>query len=200
MNGSKTSIFMSSPPPFWLKVTKHPPKGGGMNLEYNMEKQDLSQRFWSKVEKTDSCWFWTGHKNRKGYGHITIDKYPFRAHRVAYCMEFGEIPKGLFVCHSCDNPSCVNPSHPFLGSPADNAKDMANKGRAHKWSGQRAGENNPFSKINDSTAIKILRSYKNGTRISTIARDMGIPRSTVDCVARGISWKHIKNEGGSDAQ
>lgn len=87
------------------------------------------KRFSKFVEKTDGCWNWIGGKNHKGYGRILIQGGSHAAHRIAYFLEFGQWPGELLVCHSCDNPSCVNPAHLWLGTPQQNMDDMVAKGR-----------------------------------------------------------------------
>lgn len=86
-------------------------------------------RFWSKVNKTASCWLWTGAKGKWGHGSFQGSS----AHRFAYKQLVGPIPDGMFVCHRCDVGSCVNPEHLFLGTQRDNIHDAINKGRFNPW-------------------------------------------------------------------
>lgn len=95
------------------------------------QKKDLTVKFWSFVEKTESCWLWRGGLHQKGYGSMGDgDGSHVRAHRYSYLLHFGPIPKGKMVCHKCDNPPCVNPEHLFLGTAQSNMDDMIQKGRA----------------------------------------------------------------------
>lgn len=89
----------------------------------------LAHRFWEKVVKTESCWLWMGAKNRCGYGQLTYQKKHITAHRASLMIHGVEIPAGMMVCHSCDNPPCVNPQHLWIGTNSDNQKDSVRKGR-----------------------------------------------------------------------
>ena len=104
-------------------------------------KIDIEHRFWGKVGKlgNNDCWNWNGSVDGNGYGtlFIKVGLSPKKAHRLSWEICNGKILNGLYVCHKCDNPSCVNPSHLFLGTAKENMKDCSLKGRL-----------NPISKLN----------------------------------------------------
>jgi hypothetical protein len=77
----------------------------------------------------NGCWEWEGSRDESGYGHTTIARRPISTHRLSWETAFGPIPRGLVICHRCDNPPCFNPAHLFLGTYADNARDCLQKGR-----------------------------------------------------------------------
>ena len=92
--------------------------------------QDSIAKIKSNFEVQESgCWFWLGTLDKYGYGQIKVGKKTFKAHRYSYEIHYGSFDKTLHVCHHCDQPSCVNPKHLFLGTAKDNAIDRANKGR-----------------------------------------------------------------------
>lgn len=101
-----------------------------------MDTQYWEDKFWAKVSPidmlcNDGCWEWLGGKTRGGYGSFASPEATCRAHRIAYELRKGPIPLGMYVCHRCDNPGCVNPAHLFVGTASDNTRDSMKKGRFH---------------------------------------------------------------------
>jgi hypothetical protein len=91
------------------------------------------------AKNSNNCWIWTGAKNYNGYGRFKYKKKMYGAHRFAYILYKEDIPEELCVCHTCDNPSCVNPDHLWLGTRKENNKDMIRKGRDNTsyWLGKK---------------------------------------------------------------
>lgn len=94
--------------------------------------QELIARFWSNVDKSGECWIWTGNRDDGGYGRLGFNYKQYKAHRLSYDMEYGGLAPGMVICHHCDNPSCVRPTHLFKGTQADNMRDRYRKGRYGK--------------------------------------------------------------------
>lgn len=96
-------------------------------------KTPIPIRFWQLVDKQDSCWIWIGHRQGRGYGYFRPNQPKgMLAHRMAYILTYGAIPKGKLICHRCDVKLCVNPKHLFCGTQKQNSIDMVLKKRASK--------------------------------------------------------------------
>jgi HNH endonuclease/Sigma-70, region 4 len=137
-------------------------------------------RFMYYVEKTDTCWLWTGAKNRQGYGKVCYQgNTTTPAHRASYMIFKGEITNGLLVCHSCDVKACVNPDHLWLGTNSDNIQDMCKKGR------------NP-SKLKPQDILKMRDLAENqGYTQKQLCELFGITNGTVSQIINRKKWTFI---------
>lgn len=135
------------------------------------------QRFWKYVSKTDKCWIWTGSKT-VGYGRFrsNVENRNVLAHRYSWELHNGKIPNGLFVCHHCDNPSCVNPAHLFLGTAKDNSQDACHKGKPANH------------KITPHNVIEIRSSRDS---IKTLTDMYHLSQSQIYGIKQRIYWKHL---------
>lgn len=141
-----------------------------------------------KIDKPNKCWIWLKHKNKKGYGIFGIaSSKSVRAHRFSYELYVGKIPKGLLVCHKCDNPACVNPNHLWLGTIKENNSDRDKKGRCVSLKGEKNGH----AKITDKIAREIKQRIISGEPMTKIARELNIKYCIVANIKSGSSWKHI---------
>ena len=147
----------------------------------------LTERFWRYVKKEEGCWQWLSYIDPVGYGRLNYKGRPMLASRISYLLHFGEIPDGMAVCHKCDNPSCTNPDHLFLGTQADNIADMEKKGRARKRG--KPGIDHHNSKMNDE-AVKDIRS--NGASDADNAKKYSVSRATIHSIRVGKTWVHVK--------
>lgn len=143
------------------------------------------ERFEKKIKITDSCWTWEGRKHRQGYGLFFYNGKTRYAHRVSYELYIGEIPKGegfhgTCVLHKCDNTSCVNPSHLFLGTHKDNMIDKELKGRGGQTGHPRKLSDEDILRIkNKRKNNKGINRYKKGYSINIIAKEYGVSTTTI---------------------
>lgn len=145
-------------------------------------------RFWRYVKKVDNgCWEWLGCLSKNGYGVFSVPHIPGEnkhsyAHRFSWELHFGSIPEGKVICHKCDNPSCLNPEHLFIGTQKDNLADMVKKNRgAH-------GERNGNTKLKEEEVIRIFKWEGVKKRI---AEEYGISYQCVYDIKRGRRWARV---------
>lgn len=160
-------------------------------------RMSIEERFWSKVDKNGPtmphmdtpCWVWMAFKHPlpRNYGMFQVKKRQgFRAHRFSWELTYGPIPKGMLVCHECDNPPCVNPEHLFLGTNLDNNRDMAMKKRAVG----RKGDSSPRAKLTWDKVSEIRHRYADGGITRTkLAKEYNVSKATVGRIIEGRTWK-----------
>lgn len=147
----------------------------------------VENRFWEKVDvrSPDECWNWKGSKLRDGYGNLRIKKHTTQAHRLSYELHFGKIPDGLFVLHKCDNSSCVNPNHLYLGDHTKNMKDKIARNRCAK--GERAK-----SKLTEEKVIEIRKLLNNKVPRKAIGKLFGVGLTCITDIYSGRTWGWLK--------
>ena len=140
------------------------------------------------IGSKESCWGWKGSKHKQGYGMAYAQGAVIKAYRLSYLVNIGEIPEGICVCHKCDNPSCVNPDHLFLGTQAENILDMDKKGRRTP----QKGAFNHNAKLSEAEVASLREVYsKGGNTISTLAKQYGLSISGCYSIIKRKTWSHI---------
>jgi hypothetical protein len=151
----------------------------------------VDARFWAKVDKNSSphgCWLWTASLHPRGYGMFNCQDQNIKAHRVAWLLEHGFIPKGLSVLHSCEHlyvpeditcRRCVR--HLYLGTQGDNIRDMHRTGRC-----DRSGSRNGRAKLTYDQAEEIRQQYA-GSK-AALARQYGVSGTAISYILQGKTW------------
>lgn len=134
----------------------------------------------------DGCHEWTGYKDKDGYGTLRVNGKDYKAHRYACIQKYGEIPSGQLICHRCDNPSCCNPEHMFLGTIQDNNSDRDKKGR------QAKGAKNGSAKLTEHNVRQIRRLSAEGYSQTRLAEIFGVKQTTISVIVLRKQWKHIQ--------
>ena len=155
----------------------------------------LSDRLFSRVQKQDSgCWEFTGSTAQQGYGSIydhSKRRY-VRAHRAAWELKNGPIPEGLFICHKCDNPCCVNPDHLFAGTHQDNVNDREAKGRGnHSTEHLHHGFNRFAAKLTPEQVRSIREKASQGARPKDLAKEFNTHAVNVRLIIRRKTWQDV---------
>jgi hypothetical protein len=156
-------------------------------------------RFWSHVNKSenpDGCWFWTGVKTSAGYGILSINYKNTFAHRFSYEIHGGTIPEHMLVCHHCDHPACINPSHLFLGTHSDNTQDMIMKNRQGSRFGKfehKAGEQHPRAKLTWEQIEEIRKLRTSGIKLKEIANKFDVSITNIYDIVKLHTWKSFNS-------
>jgi hypothetical protein len=162
------------------------------------EVVEAAARFWAKVAQASNgeCWQWVASKNHDGYGQFGLKGRSVRSHRIAYILANGLIPDGMFVCHRCDNPSCCNPAHLFIGTCADNNSDKLAKGRnvpppPNSTKTRRRGEKHHLAKLSEADVMEIRRRASLGETGTALGKEFGIGQQQASRLIKGKSWEHL---------
>lgn len=182
---------------------------------------DPAERFWAKVAKPehpDACWPWIGNMGTDGYGKFWIDGTSKHASRVAWELANGPVADGMHVCHRCDNPRCVRPSHLWLGTASDNSRDMMEKGRGAigirhgsrthpervargerhgsvtKPESRRRGSAHPAAQLTEDDVRAIRRDYRPRYVTKAVLADRyGVSERAIKHIVSGKTWRHVSD-------
>lgn len=154
-----------------------------------MNQEAIRKKLDRKAKRVNACWIWTGYRNDEGYGEMRMNKKRYKLHRLSYELFNGAIPEKALVCHSCDNPSCIEPTHLFLGNDKINSDDKIKKGRFR---------NGPIKKrltIDEVCAIR--KDYSQGIESQVkLASKYQVHKRHIRRIINNYCWKD--NEASRD--
>lgn len=134
------------------------------------------------------CIHWTGFLDKDGYGIITVDYRSRRVHRVVWELGREPVPPGMMICHHCDNPTCINVDHLYVGTAMQNAADKTARGRTPP----RKGEANPGARVNDQL-VRQIRAEAQFIPQKDLALAYGLSKVTIHQIVRRKTWTHVED-------
>lgn len=154
------------------------------------KKENITARLYKNIYKNpeNGCWEWMGYLSKFGHGRIGYRDKVYLTHRISYELNKGIIPEEMLVCHTCDNPKCVNPEHLFLGTQKDNLQDAFDKDRLYKIPAM-PGENNPMAKITNEEAKKIRSELKQGFTGAYLAKKYNVSTTHISRIKLRKTYK-----------
>lgn len=155
-----------------------------MTCEYSSKSL---ANFSKKFVRSNGCWLWNGGKNRDGYGQVRLKGRTEYAHRISWVIHNGPIPKGMCVCHQCDNPLCVRPDHLFLGTHAENMADMIAKNHVARFHGKE----DTHTKLAKKDIRRMREQYLFGADRKDISLVFNVSISSVYAIVGRRTWRHV---------
>jgi len=173
-----------------MQLTHCPPRPPNKRGPKPRTLEQVIKDFWKRVKKTKTCWLWTGGKDAAGYGILNasaLGKLPITAHVLSFAIHKKKpVPKGLFVCHTCDVNACVRPAHLFLGTHLDNMRDRDQKGRV------ASGTANGQAKLSARQVRAVRKEYAKGIESqASIGKRFGITNSSVCNIVNRKSYREV---------
>ena len=157
-------------------------RGCGCGMIVNLEWDRV---FAHRTAFLGDCWLWTGCTIRRGYGQVSWGGRQYPAHRLSFILAVSAPPEALYICHHCDRPACIRPTHLFAGTPSDNMQDAIRKGRAAR--GTRQGS----AVLTDNDVVMMRSASAAGVSHSALATAFNVAPATVRLVIIGRTWAHI---------
>jgi hypothetical protein len=173
-------------------------RGEGLGNQGSLSSSPCRLMERTRLDSATGCRIWTGASSPAGYGRVKVGGKLRGAHQVSWEANFGAIPDGMFVCHTCDNPPCIEPTHLFLGTRSDNMLDCSAKGRLFLHTGMkrraesiRRGDQATPSKLTEQSVREIRQLRSGGMTFTELGQRYGVDQSTVRSVVARKTWAHV---------